>query len=84
MCIICNCGDTGDEFLIAFEGVKHEMKRAKDLILKCSQVAVDAESRRQYDATHKAITRMIHDWNRLEEFRENVKVKGGALLRRPS
>lgn len=71
MCIICNCGDDGDEFLSAFASARIEMKRAKEAMLKCSQVATTTSDRAKYDTTHKAMARLIREWNRLEESRES-------------
>jgi uncharacterized coiled-coil DUF342 family protein len=71
MCIICNCGDDGDEFLTAHSRTSGAMQEAKDAMLKCSQTATDPAVRKRYDAMHKKITRMLRDWNRIEQERES-------------
>lgn len=70
MCIICNCGDTGDAFLLAHTGAANRMKLAAEAMLKCAMIAPTPEQRRQYDRTHKKIVRQLRDWNRLEQERE--------------
>lgn len=70
MCIICNCSDDGDEFLLAFLKAQRAMKEAKDAMLKCSKSSVDKTAAKQYDRVHKEMVRLIKEWNRLEEKRE--------------
>ena len=70
MCIICNCDETGEAFLIAFEGARTNMQAARDHMLECSRVAIDQDVRKQYDATHKQMVRLIREWNSLEQQRE--------------
>jgi hypothetical protein len=71
MCIICNCGDIGDEFLCEFGRARASMKSAANWMLKCSQVAKTPEQRKSYDATYKRMVRLMSDWNRLEQQREH-------------
>jgi hypothetical protein len=77
MCIVCNCGDFGGEFVCAFTAAQSYMKAAADAMLKCSQVAIrldkqpDYEQRRQYDAAHKQIVRVMREWNKIEHQREH-------------
>ena len=71
MCIICNCGDEGDEFLYAFELSRDAMGNAKEAMLKCTKTAKTQQDRARYDAVHKAMVRLTHAWNRLEERREH-------------
>jgi hypothetical protein len=75
MCIICNCGDDGDSFLTAFLNSQRAMRNAQDWMRRCSTHAVDAESRKRYDATHKRMVKLMREWNALEEFRENHVVQ---------
>jgi len=77
MCIICNCGDDGDNFLYEYEVARGKMKKAREAMLKCSQVATDEESRKRYKATYNKMASIIKDWNSIEEFRENVKIDEG-------
>jgi hypothetical protein len=70
MCIICNCGDDGDEFLLAFERARSGMKASKVAMLKCSQVAADVATQARYDAMHKKIARLLREWNAIEQERE--------------
>jgi hypothetical protein len=77
MCIICNCGDDGDEFLSAFEQARAGMKAAKAAMLKCAESAVHPatsapyhEARARYDAMHKKIARLLREWNSIEQERE--------------
>lgn len=70
MCIICNCGDAGEDFLNAFASASHEMVKAKNAMLKCKLATVDPEAARQYDKVAKAMARLIRDWRRLEQERE--------------
>jgi len=71
MCIICNCGDTGDRFLSEHYAAKLAIEKAKLTMLGCSKVATTPEARKRYDSTHKAMAKLLRDWNRLEELREN-------------
>ena len=71
MCIICNCGDDGDNFLWEYQLSRDAMNKAKEAMLKCMSAARQKNPKsRKYDATHKAMVRLIREWNRLEETRE--------------
>lgn len=41
MCIICNCGDKGHEFLCAFSQSRAAMKKAAEMMLACSRSLAD-------------------------------------------
>jgi hypothetical protein len=71
MRIICNCGDDGEAFYMGHYRASVAIGKAKDAMLKCSQTAKDEAARRRYDAMHKKIARMLRDWNRIEQEREN-------------
>jgi len=78
MCIICHCGDEGDDFLTEFARTSAAMARAKQSMLKCSHTAVDPvtkapdlKARAAYDKTHKKIARMLREWNSIEQEREH-------------
>ena len=67
MCIICNVGtDLADPCLWEHVQARLAMQKAADAFMAASKVD------RRYDATHKAMVRLIRDWNRLEETREHV------------
>ena len=66
MCIICNCGADGENFLASFSLSRDAMKKAKDEMMKCSSVD------RRYDAIHKKMVRLIKEWNSIEQERENM------------
>ena len=70
MCIICNCDTDGDEFLNAFESSRQAMRRAKEAMLKCSRSSTNKAISVRYDKTHKEMTRLIKEWNKLEQKRE--------------
>ena len=70
VCILCNCGETGDDFLTSFASSRHKMEQAKNAMLACSKVAKDQDQRKRYDHIHKEMVRLIREWNRLEEARE--------------
>lgn len=73
MCIVCNCGDTGGEFLCEFARAQAAMKSAAQKMLECSKVATTPEQRWRYDATYKRMVKLIRQWNGLEQFRESAK-----------
>lgn len=76
MCIICNMGSDhtashiASSFLAAYGESQLHMASAAAFMLKCSQLAVDAEDRKRYDAIHKQIVRLQREWNKLEHLRE--------------
>ena len=77
MCIICNCGDAGDEFLGAFNDVSFALWKARSAMLKCSNIAngkFQPErapiTRKRYDMIHKKIVRLHREWNAIEHERE--------------
>ena len=72
MCIICECGtsDASEEYLMSHEKTKLEMRKAAKAMLECSKVAITKEGRKSYDNTHKKMVKLIRDWNRIEQERE--------------
>lgn len=77
MCIICNCGNTGDEFLSEFIAARSALERASALMLECSKTATRPtnndpffEARAKYDSIHKKMVKILRDWNRIEHERE--------------
>ena len=70
MCIICNCDDHGDAFLVAFERTRASMLEAKTAMLKCAEASSEPDARARYDAAHKKIARLLRDWNSIEHERE--------------
>ena len=82
MCIICNCDETGDEFLAEYKKAKGHMNKAIKLMKKCSEVAEFKEQRDQYDATHKEMKRILKKWNKIEHMREAKcsHVAGGDVV----
>lgn len=73
MCIICNCGDTGDEFLSEFARAQASMKSATARMLECSKVAATPLQRKGYDAAHKKMVRLSAEWNQIEQEREHAR-----------
>lgn len=78
MCIVCNCDGpsdtTGSDFLTTFDNSRRAMSATADAMLKCSQVAFTPEAQQRYDRTHKKMVKLIREWNKLEELRENAPV----------
>lgn len=73
MCIICNMKgreDVAEEFLSAYMTAQVAMKKAKHAMFICSEEAVTPEARVSYDAAHKAIVRLVNEWNKIEQRRE--------------
>lgn len=77
MCIVCNCGEVGDDFLAEFSAARGAMERAKKAMLICAQSAKHHESgepipvaRRSYDRAHKKMVRLCREWNAIEAERE--------------
>lgn len=78
MCIVCNCDTLGDDFLTAFHQARHYMGRAASLMLECSKRVSDPEAKRSYDRSHKHMRRVLRDWNRTEEMREQATTPHAA------
>ena len=79
MCMLCHCGDDGEKFLSAFEDSRTAMKRAIAAIHTCSGTALHPvtrvpyhEARTQYDRMHKKMVRLLREWNKIEQEREQV------------
>jgi len=73
MCIMCNVGfDLGDRFMDEFASARVHMNRAAAAMLECKAAAKSIAVSKQYDRTHKAMVKLIRDWNRLQEMREAV------------
>jgi len=77
MCIICNCGDDGDDFLMHFSAVKQHMRLAAEAMLRCSKLGNKyfqpghaSRNRQRYDQIHKKIVKMRKEWNKIEHERE--------------
>ena len=70
MCIVCNCDEAGDDFLIKFERARSAMKEATEAMRRCSEI------HRDYDRTHKLMVKLTREWNRVEQQRESID--GGA------
>jgi hypothetical protein len=70
MCIICNCGDAGFDFLTDHGAAAGRMRAAKAKMLECSRIATEPEQRKRYDRMHKKMARLIREWNRIEQERE--------------
>ena len=68
MCIICNAGDVGDDFLSAFESSRSAMRDAAKAMLKVKAAAPQHAA--QYDRAHKQMVRLIREWNKVEMLRE--------------
>lgn len=71
MCIICNMGTNdasiahAEQFLRDFETAQKAMGDAAAALHECAKVD------RRYDVTHKAMVRLIREWNLLEHSREH-------------
>jgi len=70
MCIVCNCEDAGDEFLVEYERARTAMDRAAQAMLACSKID------RRYDRSHKALVKLCREWNKIEHEREAEHTKG--------
>jgi len=70
MCIVCNCNSIGLTFLSRFSEAQQRMKDASELMLSCSRVAKDKETKKRYDKAHKKMVRIIKDWNKIEHERD--------------
>lgn len=77
MCIVCNCGEVGDDFLAYFSAARDAMERAKKAMLICAQSAKRHDSvepipvaRISYDRAHKKMVRLCREWNAIEAERE--------------
>lgn len=80
MCIICNAGvDAGTEALDHFASSRPAMRRATDAMLGARNATTDATAKAHYDRTHKAMVRLMREWNRLEESRESGHPPKDAL-----
>jgi hypothetical protein len=75
MCIICNCGDDGEEFMSKFQVSQKAMKDACEAMLVCAQTAKHEGERKRYDKAHKHMIRCLKEWNRTEHIRENESAK---------
>ena len=73
MCIVCNVGyELADPCLEWHGKAREAMRKAADAFLAAS--AAD----RRYDSTHKAMVRLIREWNRLEQTREHAVSDNGT------
>ncbi len=76
MCILCNMGHDANArceanfFLGDFAGASKKMKLAVEQMRVVAR-ACPPSHRGQYDAAHKAMVRILRDWNRIEETREH-------------
>lgn len=71
MCIICNAPEAGDDFLTHFHRASEHMRRAAAAMHKASEETAQLVDQVRYDKTHKAMVRLIRQWNRIEHEREN-------------
>jgi hypothetical protein len=71
MCIVCECGEVGLDFLSKFEKSRYEMKEAKAAMLKCVESTADKEVKKCYSVIHKKMVKLLKEWNRLEELRSH-------------
>lgn len=74
MCIICESEMAGDRFLAAFKQSREAMEKASVAMLAASMAAATPEGKRRYDRTHKAMVRLMREWNSLEASREQNNV----------
>lgn len=71
MCIICNMGDDkaaaahAAQFLRDFATAQKAMSEAAAALYECAKID------RRYNPTHKAMVRLIREWNALEHTREH-------------
>lgn len=75
MCIICNTGLLGVEFLEAFTESQTAMKLAADKLLIASKSThISKDLRKRYDQEHKKMVRLIRTWNSIEHSRERPHI----------
>lgn len=70
MCIICNAGAVGDEFLYKFRTASLAMGEAKAAMMACAEVADDPAVRERYGRAHREMVRLHRAWNCIEHQRE--------------
>ena len=76
MCILCNMGQDksawaeADKFLGNFADASRAMRQAVEQMRVVVGVCPSGHMS-QYDAAHKAMVRILRDWNRVEETREH-------------
>ncbi len=70
MCIICNCDEIGDRFLLAFARSRKSMKESTRAMLECSKAASDHTIKARYSFMHKKMVRLERSWNAIEQERE--------------
>ncbi len=68
MCIICEAGYEGDDFIAAFERTRKAMQETEAAMLKITQMSPDLKAK--YDHAHKALVRARKVYNRIESIRE--------------
>lgn len=72
MCIVCKCGDAGEEFLFEFAKAQSSMKSAGTAMLRCAESAKEVNAKRQYSMIHKKMVRILREWNAIEHERERL------------
>lgn len=68
MCIICNCNEKGDEFLMDHFSARVAMKKA----IKSMEACYDVSNMKKYRKAQYKMVRILREWNRIEENREEV------------
>lgn len=64
MCIVCNVGTRGSDFVDAYSSAQNAMKKATDVMLSCPV------KDKRYDKIHKSMVRLCVEWNKIEHQRE--------------
>jgi hypothetical protein len=71
MCIICNVGYEADKFLTPYDRARSEMRHAIDGMEAVIRAAPSREMQNRYKRAHHKMVRLLRDWNRIEQEREN-------------
>jgi hypothetical protein len=70
MCIVCNCGDDGNMFLIHFRNAQETIRIASASMKLCALRNNDKKIKRRYDRAHKKMVKLMREWNKIEHMRE--------------
>lgn len=82
MCIVCNAGDDGLEFVEKFAHASKTMSQATAAMLRCATVhgGISVEQQRRYGEIHREMVKMVRAWNDIEHRRE---IPGKLTIGRP-
>lgn len=71
MCIFCNVGYDADKFLTPYHRARMQMREAIVGMEAVIRAAPDRAVQGRYKRAHHKMVRLLRDWNRIEQEREN-------------